>query len=857
MVQKRFILFFICILCLQKSAISQYFQKAYGDHTDREGVFFESVPDGYIIAGTANDSTYNTKGYYIFKVDKRGNKIWEKQYSDAFSAYTYGMTVLANGNIALIGTHAGILYSALAEVVLLDSAGNFITSKTYPPLDGWGTSGVGIVKTEDSSAAITLYTDGFISTNYYSIYRLNQDLTPRWTEFVGYDGSLINNHSMIRSNTGDFFSLSYYDFYTYLPTMIFEVSSIRKFDSGGAVQLDSLYEFQVQTVSISPTNDGGCIISANHNNGGQTDLFLIKIDSNGDVTWTNEFGTSFNESIVQALQTYDGGYAVIATIPDLILQNQNDILFVRCDANGDSLCSKKIGSTLNETALHLEQTADSNFAILGTTSGFGDNRIFFTVIDSMGIARTNYEILGAGTYFCSGDSLSLRLSPSPDPSSSIMWSTGDTTTGTIVRATGNYFATITDTSGNVSETNFYACYFASIPAVSIGADTMGVCAGVDLTNSIVGDFTIQYQWYLNDTLISGEINNYLRPTGTGTYKLIATNYCSSDSDIVYIDSLYSLPPVPILVSPPIDYVCSGDSLRIAALVDSTDLVQWYTADDFNSYVINGATDSIYYATNEGVYFVRVTDDNGCMNYSDPRSVSYDNIPPLVNANGPAAFCQGGEVELSTAPGTDFFWSTLDTTSTITVNTAADYFVSYIDQFGCPKSTDTITISVLSTPFVTIGPDTTVCHDDVYILDAGPGFNNYLWNFGTTSQSIFLVASVPGMDTQTVFVFVTDTNGCTNSDTATVIFDVCIGVDQLAGESNLNAYPTLLRSGEMFYVESRSLFNSISFYDVAGKEIYRKEFSGDFSEPLLFPSGLYLYRIKSGELEKRPGKLVIQ
>ncbi|MBK8584200.1 MAG: hypothetical protein IPN88_01680 [Bacteroidetes bacterium] len=94
------------------------FQRAYGKEMTVKGVFFQSVSDGFIIAGTANDTTYNTKGYYIFKVDKSGNKIWEKQYSDAFSAYTYGLTVLDNGNIAIIGTHAGIVYSALAEVLL-------------------------------------------------------------------------------------------------------------------------------------------------------------------------------------------------------------------------------------------------------------------------------------------------------------------------------------------------------------------------------------------------------------------------------------------------------------------------------------------------------------------------------------------------------------------------------------------------------------------------------------------------------------------------------------------------------------------------------------------------------------------
>ncbi|MFZ7116206.1 MAG: hypothetical protein ACO1G9_12560 [Bacteroidota bacterium] len=857
MLKKLIFILFLILSGNRQFSHAQFFQKAYGERNDREGVYFQSVADGYIIAGTALDTTYNTRGYYILKLDKNGQKVWERQYSDAFSAYTYGLAVLDNGNIAIVGTHAGIFYTALAEVVMLDSAGNFLGSQTYPPLDGWGTSGVGIVKTDDSSAAITIYTDGFISTNYYSIYRLNQDLTPRWTEFIGYDGSLVNNHSMIKSSTGDFFSLGYYDMYVYGPQLEFQVSNVRKFDAVGSLQLDSLYDFQIQSVSISPTNDGGCIITGNHDNGGQTDVFLIKLDANGEVNWTNELGSALNENTVQALQTSDGGYALIATIPDLILLNQNDIVFIRCDANGDSLYSKQLGSTLNETALHLEQTPDSNFAILGTTTSFGLNHIFFAIVDSLGNTPVEFTVNGNGRYFCDGDSLTLTLNPAPDSSMHINWSCGDTVSQITVRSTGNYFATITDTLGNIKESNNYSVYFAATPAVAIGTDTMGICVSNELENSYTTDFTVQYQWYLNDTLIPGATTSNYKPTGVGKYMLIASNYCTSDTGIVFIDTIYSNPPVPILVSPSVDYVCSGDSLRISVDVDSTSTLQWYVADDFNWYVINGEVDSVFYANYDGVFFVRVTDINGCYNNSDPKVVAFDNIPALVNTNGPSSFCQGGEVELSTEPGSNFLWSTSDTSSTITVNTAGDYFVTYTNQFGCLKNSDTISITILPSPFVSIGPDTTVCNDEIYVLDAGPGFNNYLWNIGTVSQSIFLISFSTAIDTQVVFVFVTDTNGCTNSDTAQVIFDICIGVDEFTADENLYLYPTLLNSGASVHVHSEYSESVFSVFDMTGKMIHRRAFGSDLDEVLGLPGGFYMYRIEASGNRSKVGKMIIQ
>ena len=192
-----------------------------------------------------------------------------------------------------------------------------------------------------------------------------------------------------------------------------------------------------------------------------------------------------------------------------------------------------------------------------------------------------------------------------------------------------------------------------------------------------------------------------------------------------------------------------------------------------------------------------------------------------------------------------------------MNTAGNYFVSYINQYGCQKNTDTISITILPSPFVTIGPDTTVCNDDIYVLDAGPGFNNYLWSMGTVSQSIFLISHGIGIDTQEVFVFVTDTNGCTSSDTAQVIFDICISVDQVISDENIYLYPSILHSGETISVHSDRSENTFWLYDMTGKLIYRKDFGNSLNEVLQFPQGFYVYRIQTKDNRFKVGKMIIQ
>lgn len=848
---KRLSCFLLFFLLFSTGLIAQHhhFEHYLGNRPDQSAVYFKSVPDGYVIVGSSIDSVYHTRGYYILKTDLDGKKVWDRNYSDAFSSYAAGMTVLSNGNIAIVGTHASIFYSALAEVLLLDSAGNFINSVNYPPFDGWGTSGVGIESADDSSIVITIYTDGFISTNYYSIYRLNSDLSTRWTEFISYDGSLLNSHSLTKTPDQGYYSLAYYDFYYYSPSLIYKASYIRSFDSTGAVHLDSLFLFDLATNAITSMKNGDAMIAGTQDSSGQKNITLLQIDTTGNLLMNREYGSLFDEEPVAIVQTYDDGFAILGQTPDPTLPGQHDLFLMRTNAQGDSLWTKRFGSVLNETALHLEQVEDSGFVILGTTSAYPDRHIYFVKTDSLGVVESPYSINYTGKYFCSGDSTELDIVPFPPAFSYAVWNTGDTGVSIKVDTGGVYFATIYDTSGNAIESQSFSAYFAIRPTVELGPDTLGLCDGGAIINGISSDLTFFSQWSCNDSIIGGAHGMQLVPADTGHYTLTISNYCGTDSDMVFIDTLYLHPALPVITSPEVPYVCEFDSLHLSVQLDNGLSAQWYEADDFNSYIIPGAVDSFYYATQEGLYFVTVTDSFGCSASSDPRVVAYDQIPSNVNSTGPSAFCDGGEVELYVPAGSNYLWSTGDTSQTIAVNSAGDYFVSFTDVNGCPKVSDTLTITILANPVISIGPDTTVCNNIIYTFEAPPGFNNYLWNDG--SNDIIYDAFVNGniADTQSVFVFVTDTNGCSTSDTAQIIFDVCDGIANPAAVSLLEVYPNPSQSGQAVYVnlpagsDAFALYNSLSSLICIQENVQKRS----IRLPDLAP-GEYLLR--SGNVYKR-------
>lgn len=97
-----------------------------------------------------------------------------------------------------------------------------------------------------------------------------------------------------------------------------------------------------------------------------------------------------------------------------------------------------------------------------------------------------------------------------------------------------------------------------------------------------------------------------------------------------------------------------------------------------------------------------------------------------------------------------------------VSQPGTYSPVYItDASGCPADTSGITgeavVNFFPAPVIDLGPDSSVCEG--YVLDAGPGFNNYQWSTGETTQQ------VTASQTNIFSVTVTDSIGCTGSDVA--------------------------------------------------------------------------------------------
>ena len=127
------------------------------------------------------------------------------------------------------------------------------------------------------------------------------------------------------------------------------------------------------------TMDGGALVVAENgldSTMGSGRLVLIKLDSQGVVTWSRSyadgFGWSFNSAqLAKPLQTSDGGYLVPA---DLLWASgsviSNEIVVVKVDSQGNPVWEKRV-SPADCTPSAILQAPDGGYFLMGNTSAFG------------------------------------------------------------------------------------------------------------------------------------------------------------------------------------------------------------------------------------------------------------------------------------------------------------------------------------------------------------------------------------------------------------------------------------------------------------------------------------------------------
>lgn len=250
-----------------------------------------------------------------------------------------------------------------------------------------------------------------------------------WCRAYGGSSSESGNH-VIQTDDGGFLMVGYTSSFGQGSTDLFIV----KTDSSGAVTwARALGGSSSETANAAvQTSDGGYVIAGSTNSFGQgsSDVYVVKLNSGGGLEWTRTFGGSSFDVASGLREARDGGL-LIGAYTRSFGAGSNDFLLLKLNASGGLVFARTYGSTGADTGYRLDEAADSSIIFVGTTAA------------------------GAG----GGDALVLKL----HPNGNLIWARAygsavmDRAFGVFVTVEGHYWVTgetSTNTFGSGDELQF-------------------------------------------------------------------------------------------------------------------------------------------------------------------------------------------------------------------------------------------------------------------------------------------------------------------------------------------------------------------------------------------------------------------
>lgn len=145
--------------------------------------------------------------------------------------------------------------------------------------------------------------------------------------------------------------------------------------------------------SVVQTGDGGYALAGmtrSYGEGG-VDVWLVKTDSSGEKEWAKTFGGSDYEGVYSLIRTDDGGFAM-AGYTQSFGHDDSDIWLIKTDSDGNEEWSGMYGGSSTDKAKQVVQTEDGGYALAGTTWSFDQGGGDFYLMKLANESATGHEL---------------------------------------------------------------------------------------------------------------------------------------------------------------------------------------------------------------------------------------------------------------------------------------------------------------------------------------------------------------------------------------------------------------------------------------------------------------------------------
>lgn len=282
------------------------------------------LPDGYLVAGYTSSFGSGGRDVYVIKLDKKGKEIWSRTFGGPSWDVGTALCESGDGNFYVCGyTHSFGKGEEDVYLVKIDKNGNKLWSKTFggERLDMANS----ISRTKDDGLLIGATSGSFSNNTDFYLIRTDGQGKELWSKTYAAEGT--RGHAFEWCN------------------------------------------------AMVGTRDGGAILTGYSDSQDVMDVYVIKTDAEGNEVWTKTLGNKpFYDFGNTVLELEDEGYFIAGTTKSIMPSEEiynNDVYLVRLDPDGNVLWEKSFGDSGSDWASTAALTGQGEVVVAGHTNSSG------------------------------------------------------------------------------------------------------------------------------------------------------------------------------------------------------------------------------------------------------------------------------------------------------------------------------------------------------------------------------------------------------------------------------------------------------------------------------------------------------
>ncbi len=350
--------------CISGSA--QGWEIYFGDNSEDFGhSIIQAKNHDYLIAGFSE--SFGSDGdldVYVIRTDVDGKKVWENVYDEGFIEHGYSIIETDDDAFLIVGDIINVPQNIETNVYLLkiNNRGDLLWSKQFGGAEndaGWR-----VIPSQNDGGYLIVGKTASIGNGEDDVYLIKVDNAGNleWSKSYGTTGDDFGR-SIVETTDGYLITGSAFNSANNSTDLY-----LLKVDFDGNEEWNKFFGTTGfdEGQDIALMNDGNFAIVGNS---GQ-DAYLLKVDPDGDEIWSTTFGGSLKTEVYD-LVIAPNGDIVLTGVTEISASN-SDALLSRYDSDGNLIWNNLVGRTSHiDFAQSLTNTVDKGFVVAGYNTEFG------------------------------------------------------------------------------------------------------------------------------------------------------------------------------------------------------------------------------------------------------------------------------------------------------------------------------------------------------------------------------------------------------------------------------------------------------------------------------------------------------